>query len=197
MVLTVTLNPAVDYTVYGERFLPYRTNRCEALFPDAGGKGNNTARIARLLGADVIATGFIGGFTGQFIIEQLAGDLLPNPTLRQTVATGFNRNHRLNNEGGILPEEWIVEYVCDRAETAATIFMGLTWGCSRCHDHKYDPITQRDYYQLFAFFNNIAEQGSTRGTNAPPSVEVPALGHFDEYEKLLARRQRGRGVAGK
>lgn len=123
----------------------------------------------------------------QFITEQLAGDLLPNPTLRQKLATGFNRNHRLNNEGGILPEEWIVEYVCDRAETAATVFMGLTWSCARCHDHKFDPITQRDYFQLFSFFNNLDEKGSVRGNNAPPAMDVPALEHFEEYSQLTEK----------
>ncbi len=124
----------------------------------------------------------------QFITEQLAGDLLPNSTLRQKLATGFNRNHRLNNEGGILPEEWLVEYICDRAETTATIFMGLTWGCARCHEHKFDPITQREYYQLYAFFNSIPEKGVGRGTNAPPSIEVPAVAHIEEYQTLLEKR---------
>lgn len=121
----------------------------------------------------------------QFIIEQLAGDLLPNATLSQKLATGFNRNHRLNNEGGILPEEWIVEYVCDRAETTATVFMGLTWGCARCHDHKFDPWTQKNYYEMFAFFNNIPEKGSAPGTSAPPAMPVPSLDHLEEYEQLL------------
>ena len=121
----------------------------------------------------------------QFIVEQLAGDLLETPGLRHRLASGFNRNHRLNNEGGITPEEWIVEYRCDRAETAATAFLGLTFGCARCHDHKFDPITQRDYYQLYAFFDDIEEKGSASGRNAPPSIAVPALEHFEAYEKLL------------
>ncbi len=128
----------------------------------------------------------------QFIIEQLAGDLLPQPTLRQRIATGFNRNHRLNNEGGILPEEWLVEYVCDRTETTATVFLGLTWGCARCHDHKYDPITQRDYYRLFAFFHNLPEIGNGFGAStAVPMLDVPRLEDLDaflavqqEYEPL-------------
>lgn len=133
----------------------------------------------------------------QFIIEQLAGDLLPQPTLKQRIATGFNRNHRLNNEGGILPEEWLVEYVCDRTETTATVFLGLTWGCARCHDHKYDPITQRDYYRLFAFFHNLPEIGNGFGAStAVPMLDVPRLEELDaflavqqEYEPL-DRRQR-------
>ncbi|MDP6468819.1 MAG: PSD1 and planctomycete cytochrome C domain-containing protein [Pirellulaceae bacterium] len=119
----------------------------------------------------------------QFIIEQLAGDLLPGATMRQRLATGFNRNHRLNNEGGILPEEWLVEYVADRAETTATVFMGLGWGCGRCHEHKYDPETQEDYYRLFAFFHNLPEKGSARGdSNAEPMLSVPRLSDIEKFE---------------
>jgi hypothetical protein len=121
----------------------------------------------------------------QFLIEQLAGDMLPQSSMRQKLATGFNRNHRLNNEGGILPEEWIVEYVCDRAETTATVFMGLTWGCARCHDHKFDPITQKDYYRLFAFFNKMDELGSAQGSsNAAPMMQVSALDQLEQFASL-------------
>ncbi|MCA9053672.1 MAG: PSD1 domain-containing protein, partial [Planctomycetaceae bacterium] len=123
----------------------------------------------------------------QFIVEQLAGDLLPRPTLRQQLATGFNRNHRLNNEGGILPEEWLVEYVCDRAETTATVFMGLTWGCARCHDHKFDPVTQRDYYRLFAYFHNVPEIGNGTGAStAVPMLQVSRLTEFEDFERAQA-----------
>jgi hypothetical protein len=110
----------------------------------------------------------------QFTIEQLAGDLLPNPSLEQQIATGFNRNHRGNGEGGIIPEEYAVEYVADRVETTSTVWLGLTVGCARCHDHKFDPITQKDFYQLFAFFNNIAEQGrAVKYGNSPPLIPTP------------------------
>ncbi|MCW1925089.1 DUF1553 domain-containing protein [Luteolibacter arcticus] len=95
----------------------------------------------------------------RFTVEQLAGDLLPNPTQDQLLATGFHRNHMINGEGGRIPEESRVDYVMDRTETTATVWMGLTFQCSRCHDHKFDPISQRDYYQLSAFFNSIDESG--------------------------------------
>ncbi|TWU67712.1 Planctomycete cytochrome C [Crateriforma conspicua] len=110
----------------------------------------------------------------QFVIEQLAGDMLPAATLRQQIATGFNRNHRINSEDGSIPEEWRTEYVADRVDTFGTVFLGLTVGCARCHDHKYDPISQQDYYQLFAYFNNVAETGvGPNNGNSPPFVPVP------------------------
>lgn len=107
----------------------------------------------------------------QFINWQVAGDLLPNPTREQYLATAFNRLHRQTNEGGSIEEEFRTEYVADRVHTFGTAFLGLTLECSRCHDHKYDPIRQRDYYGLFAFFNNIDESGLyshfTRATPTP------------------------------
>ena len=93
----------------------------------------------------------------RFVVEQLAGDLLPNPTHPQLIATGFNRNTTSNFEGGIDFEQYRVEAVADRVATTGAAFLGLTLGCARCHDHKYDPVSQREYYQLFAFFNNSDE----------------------------------------
>jgi len=93
----------------------------------------------------------------RFIVEQLAGDLLPAATLDQKVATGFHRNTPINQEGGIDPEQFRIESVIDRVNTTGTAFLGLTVGCCQCHDHKYDPVSQREYYQLFAFFNNSDE----------------------------------------
>ena len=120
----------------------------------------------------------------QFSIEQLAGDLINNATQQQRLATGFNRNHRVNNEGGIIPEEWRVEYVADRVETTSTVWLGLTVGCSRCHDHKYDPIPQRDFYRLFAFFNNIDERGRSGDIAPKPSMEVYTTAvAADEHER--------------
>lgn len=110
----------------------------------------------------------------RFGIEQLAGDLIPNATMQQKLASGFNRNHMINYEGGAIPEEYQAEYVADRVDTTATVFMGLTLGCARCHDHKYDPISQKDYYRFFAFFNAIPEKGldGNKG-NALPILEMP------------------------
>ena len=110
----------------------------------------------------------------RFVIEQMAGDLIPDRNFFTQVATGFNRNHRINSEGGSIPDEWIVEYVADRVETMGTMFLGLTLTCSRCHDHKYDPIEQKDFYRLFAFFNNIDEAGlGPNNGNSPPFIKVP------------------------
>ncbi|MGB0993985.1 MAG: DUF1549 domain-containing protein, partial [Akkermansiaceae bacterium] len=91
----------------------------------------------------------------QFSIRQLAGDMLPNKTNQDMLASAFNRNHRINNEGGALPEEFIVEYAVDRVETTSGIWLGLTAGCARCHDHKYDPLSQKQFFQFYAYFNNI------------------------------------------
>ena len=96
----------------------------------------------------------------QFTIEQLAGDLLPNATLAQKVATGFNRNHPTNSEAGEEEDEYRSAYVIDRVNTTATVFMGVTLACAQCHDHKYDPFSQRDYYSFYSFFNNIKERDS-------------------------------------
>ncbi len=95
-----------------------------------------------------------------FVIWQLAGDLLPDPTDEQILATGFSRNHLQSQEGGIVPEEYRVDYVADRTETFGKAFLGLTVRCARCHDHKFDPLSQKEYYQLYSFFNNINEFGN-------------------------------------
>jgi len=109
----------------------------------------------------------------QFTVEQIAGDLLPDATDRQKLATGFNRNHPLNGEGGRIAEESRVEYVVDRVDATATVWLGLTAGCGRCHDHKYDPLSQREFYQLYAFFNNISESGAVdKGGNAAPVMAI-------------------------
>ena len=106
----------------------------------------------------------------QFTIEQLAGDLLPQPTLDQKIATGFNRNTKINDEGGGDDEEYRVKAVKDRVATVGTTWLGLTLMCAECHSHKYDPISQEDYYQLYAFFNNSTDNGNY---SLNPTVEVP------------------------
>jgi hypothetical protein len=110
-----------------------------------------------------------------FTVDQLAGDLLPHPTRDQIIATGFNRNHRINTEGGVIPEEWRVETVIDRVETTSAVWLGLTTGCARCHDHKYDPITQKDFYSLCSYFNNVPESGTgvEQPVNHPPLISAP------------------------
>ncbi len=124
----------------------------------------------------------------RFIVEQLAGDLLPQATLDQRIATAFNRNHRINAEGGIVPEEYRIEYVVDRIDTTSTVFMGLTLGCSRCHNHKYDPFTQKEYYQLSAYFNNIDEDGhSFDQGNSPPLMAAPTRQQQEELRRFDER----------
>lgn len=119
----------------------------------------------------------------RFTIEQLAGDLLPQATLAQKVATGFNRNHPTNSEAGEEEDEYRSAYVVDRVNTTATVFMGLTLSCAQCHDHKYDPLSQRDYYSLYAFFNNIKE----RDSGLRPMMPVPNPDQQPRLADLKAR----------
>ncbi|MFP6700497.1 MAG: DUF1549 domain-containing protein, partial [Planctomycetaceae bacterium] len=130
----------------------------------------------------------------RFTVEQLAGDLLPNPTLDQHIATGFNRNHRGNSEGGVIPEEFQVEYVVDRVDTTTTVWLGLTMQCARCHEHKYDPIPQHEFYRVFAYFNNIPENGrAIKEGNSPPYIKAPTPAQQQRQQQLgtqLAESQR-------
>ncbi|MBC8116818.1 MAG: DUF1549 domain-containing protein, partial [Candidatus Saccharimonas sp.] len=115
----------------------------------------------------------------EFVIEQLAGDMLPDARLDQIVATGFHRNTLINEEGGTDPEQFRIEAVVDRVNTTGTVFLGLTVGCCQCHDHKYDPISQREYYQFFAYFNNAAFTG---GDPSAPRIDVPSPEQFERGE---------------
>ena len=124
----------------------------------------------------------------RFTVEQLAGDLLPNPTIDQLVASGFHRNHVTSDEGGAIAEEYLLEYAVDRVETTGAVWLGLTVGCARCHDHKFDPISQQDFYNLISFFNNVEQPGiysqipdSNRAFE--PAIEIPRK---DDAERIAA-----------
>jgi hypothetical protein len=134
----------------------------------------------------------------RFTVEQVAGDLLPGATVEQKVASGFNRNHMINFEGGAVPEEYHTAYVVDRVNTTGTVWLGLTVGCAQCHDHKFDPITQKEYYGLYAFFHNIPERGldGSKG-NAAPLLPVPSAGQKKELDRLaLAVKEAEAKLAG-
>lgn len=119
----------------------------------------------------------------RFLTWQIAGDKIPNATKEQKLATAFLRNQKLNAEGGIVQEEYMVEYAADRTETVSTVFLGLTMQCARCHDHKYDAITQKEYYQFFSFFNNVNERGMTQNDgNSGPQVMLTTK----EVENLIS-----------
>lgn len=120
----------------------------------------------------------------QFITEQLAGDLLPNPTKKQLLATAFNRIHPQNMEGGIVQEEFRVEYVADRTNTVGKAFMALSLECARCHDHKYDPVSQKEYFQMSSFFNQVDEAGQISWDNAMP---VPTMLWTDSKKDALLK----------
>jgi len=122
----------------------------------------------------------------QFTTWQLAGDLLPQATTEQVLATGFCRNHMINGEGGRIAEENRIEYVFDQAETLGTVWLGLTFNCCRCHDHKFDPLSQKDYYSLFAFFNQTPVNGGGGDPQTAPNLDVPTDA---QREKLAAARQ--------
>lgn len=130
----------------------------------------------------------------QFTLEQLAGDLLPNPTLDQRIATAFNRNGMSSTEGGADPDEYMNKYVTDRVNTFGTVYLGSSTSCTECHDHKYDPFTQREYYQLYDFFNRIPEKGLDSDP-APPFIKVPTAEQAAEQGRLtneIARLEKDR-----
>jgi len=124
----------------------------------------------------------------QFLREQLAGDLIPGATDAQLIATGFNRNHMITHEGGTIPEENLTNYVADRVKTTSEVFLGLTFGCAQCHDHKYDPISQKEYYEFFAFFNELDDRGldGNAGRNAMPRVSASTIMSSDELKSVNA-----------
>ena len=124
----------------------------------------------------------------QFTVQQLAGDMLPHATRDQIIATGFNRNHRTSAEGGIIDEEFRVAYVVDRVDTTSSVWLGLTVGCARCHDHKFDPILQKEYYQLFSYFNNVPEKGFVYNWgNEEPYIQAPTPDQESKLRDLEAK----------
>ena len=137
----------------------------------------------------------------QFTIEQIAGDLLPDATVSQKVASGFNRNHATSDEGGAIPEELRVSYVVDRVKTTSTVWLALSMECGQCHDHKYDPISQKDYYRFYAYFNNTTDPGmqTRKGNQAPVvtvistemqrDIEAAAAAHKAAAERLEAHKK--------
>ena len=158
-----------------------------ARYADTNGYQNDFARTMWPWRDWVIAAFNANQPFDRFTIEQIAGDLLPGATQSQRIATGFNRNNRTVTEAGSIEEEWRVENAVDRIETTATVFLGLTMGCARCHDHKYDPVSQSEFYRFFGYFNSVNEKGvytETKG-NVPPLIVLPRpedtrrLGEFD------------------
>jgi hypothetical protein len=163
-----------------------------ARYADTNGYNNDETRTMWPW-RDWVINAFATGMPyDQFLTEQLAGDLIPNATLPQQVATGFNRNHVLTTEGGIFEEEYHVEYVADRVHTTATVFLGLSLQCARCHDHKYDPISQKEYYQFAAFFNNVPDRivGYNKGRMAEPLLKVPTKEQQAELAKLQSLQKK-------
>jgi hypothetical protein len=135
----------------------------------------------------------------QFTIEQLAGDLLPNPTLEQRIATGFHRNTMINTEGGVDQEEYRVVAVVDRVNTTATVWLGTTLACAQCHSHKYDPFTQKEYYQLFAFFNSNADSSTSESGEMlplPNPEQQKALDEIKALEAVKVESEELKGVKG-
>jgi hypothetical protein len=134
----------------------------------------------------------------QFVTWQLAGDLMPDASYQQVLATGFNRNHKITQEGGVVEEEYRVEYVLDRVNTFGTAFLGITVSCAQCHDHKFDPISQREFYELYSFFNNVPERGRVDyGMKiAEPSLPIPdsTVDKYSSYFKNLVNEQEKRLV---
>ena len=163
-----------------------------ARYADTNGYNNDETRTMWPW-RDWVINAFQSGMTyDRFLTEQLGGDLLPSPTISQRVATGFNRNHVLTTEGGIIAAEYQAEYVADRVHTTATVFMGISLQCARCHDHKFDPFTQRDYYRFAAYFNNIPDKlvryNSARMAN--PVLKVPTHAQQHELAQHDARQKK-------
>jgi len=172
---------------YGERMAMQWLDA--ARYADTNGYNNDETRTMWPW-RDWVIQAFTDGMPyDQFLTEQLAGDLLPDATVSQKVATGFSRNHVLTTEGGIIEEEYHVEYVADRVHTTATVFLATSLQCARCHDHKYDPLTQKEYYQFAAFFNNVPDKvvSYNQARMAEPLLRLPTPEQQAELNRIDSR----------
>jgi hypothetical protein len=170
---------------YGERMALHWLDL--ARYADSDGYHDDTTRLMWRFRDYVIQAFNTNKPFDQFTVEQLAGDLLPNATTEQKVASAFNRCGPTTSEGGAVPEEVLARYASERVNTTGQVWLGLTIQCAECHDHKYDPLTTRDYYQLTAFFNQVPEQALYRGTDAPPTILVASPGQQKELDTLAAQ----------
>ena len=172
---------------YGERMAMQWLDA--ARYADTNGYNNDETRTMWPW-RDWVIKAFTDGMPyDQFLTEQLAGDLLPEASVSQKVATGFSRNHVLTTEGGVFEEEYHVEYVADRVHTTATVFLAMSLQCARCHDHKYDPLTQKEYYQFAAFFNNVPDKvvSYNKARMAEPLLKLPTPAQQAELDRIEGR----------
>ena len=173
----------LDSPHYGERMALYWMD--QARYADTNGYSRDGGRTMWLWRDWVIQAYNDDKPFSDFLREQLAGDLLPNATTDQVVATGFSRNHMITAEGGTIPLENLTNYAIDRVKTTSEAFLGLTMGCAQCHDHKFDPISQKDFYQFFAYFNTLDDKGldGAAGNNSSPLINAKtSILHTDHRE---------------
>lgn len=167
---------------YGERMAQHWLDL--ARYADSDGYHDDTTRLMWKYRDYVINSFNRNKPFDQFTVEQLAGDLLPNATTEQKIGSAFNRLGPTSSEGGAIPEEYLAKYAVDRVTTTGDVWLGLTVQCAECHDHKYDPISSKEFYQLFAFFDQVPEPALYRGTDAPPTILVPSPEEQAKLDKL-------------
>ncbi|MDA0835132.1 MAG: DUF1553 domain-containing protein [Planctomycetota bacterium] len=173
---------------FGERMTQFWLDA--ARYADTNGYFTDNERTMWRWREQVIAAFNANQPFDEFTIEQLAGDLLPEPTVEQLIASGFNRNHTTNNETGSIDEEFRISYMMDRMETTGTVWLGLTFNCARCHTHKFDPIEHREYYQMLAFFNQGPEKGVIGGEgNSDPLISTPTEYQQTRLEQLKVEKE--------
>ena len=181
----------IDSSHYGERMAQDWLDL--ARYGDTNGYHNDSVRAMWLYRDYVIDSFNSNKPYDRFIVENMAGDLLPEASDTTRVASGFNRCVTFNEEGGADPDEFYVTYAVDRANTTGQVFLGLTVGCAQCHDHKYDPISQKEYYQLYAFFNSVEGEIGAGGRSGyhnkplPPLLKVRTGPHQQKRTELQSR----------